>query len=118
MPKKAHHFHCSGAVVVMLALSGGAAMAQQQPSQAMPQQNASFTDAQLQSYAKAAVQVRKIAQQPEAAKSPQTAQKQQMQAVKSNGLTVQQYNAISAASQENPQIHAKVAMYMKQNGGQ
>ena len=118
----------AGTIAIALALSGGTALAG--PDTGLAQnapQHAKFSDGQLHAYAKSAIQVAKINQAAEqsmqSAKSDQEKQQlyaktqaQQVQVVKNNGLSVQQYNAIALAERSDPQLHAKVVDYAKQYG--
>lgn len=119
-------------LALALALASTAALAQQRPAapHAAPPtaQAAHFSDQQLQSFAHAALQVRQIAQKAEVSlkqaktnKAKQTvltgAEKQQIQALKTNGLTVGQYNAISTAARHNPKMRLKIGNYVKQDIG-
>lgn len=118
-----------GLSAVLLALSAGPVLAQPPSAPPVMQagQSTHISDSQLQSYAKAVVQVQKIAMQGrtalQTAKTGKQRQKvitsvdqRQIRAVKSAGLTVQEYNQISKAGQKNPQIRAKIQKYMKQTG--
>lgn len=118
----------SGVVALVFALAGGSALAQPPAAALHTAQSQHFSDGQLQSYAKAAIQVEHIGQKVQAslptAKTNQarqalfaSAEKQQMHAVTANGLTVQQYDAISAAGRKNPQIRAKILADIKKYGG-
>ncbi len=117
-----------GALALALALPAGMALAQQSAADPPAAQAAQFSDLQLQSFAKAALQVRRIAQNAEAslqgAKTAQarqavvaSAEKEQVQAVKTSGLTVGQYDAISMAARQNPNLRLKIGQYVRQDLG-
>lgn len=118
-----------GAIALALALSAGVALAQQHSVVTPPSgQAAHFSDQQLQSFAKAALQIRGIAEKARAslqsAKSSKAKQSvlssvesRQIQALKSNGLTVRQYEAISAAARKDPKMRLKIGNYVKQDLG-
>lgn len=118
-----------GSIALALALSAGVALAQQQPPAAAPAGRAAhFSDQQLQAFAKAALQIRAIAEKARAAlQSAKTnkakeevlgsVQTRQIRALKSNGLTVAQYEAISAAAQHDPKMRLQIGKYVKQDLG-
>lgn len=125
----------AGVVAVALALSVGTvwAKAPQSPGAApaaeaagaVPAaQGAHFSDQELRSFAKVAVQLHRIAEKDRASlKAAQTVaakeavarqlQTQQAQAATSNGLTVAQYNAISAAAGVEPALRMRVDGYLE-----
>lgn len=115
-----------GVIALALALSAGTAWAQQRHSPASPRaaRGAHFSDQQLRSFAKSAIQLQRIGQKVlvtlRATKTPDAKQAvarrleaQQVQAVKAMGLTVRQYNAISRAIRRDPQLRIKVDAYLK-----
>lgn len=118
-----------GAITLALALSGGVALAGQHSLTVPPAGKAAhFSDQQLQSFAKAALQIRAIAEKARASlqgaktnKAKETVlrgvQSRQIRALKSNGLTVSQYEAISAAARHDPKLRLKIGNYVKQDLG-
>lgn len=96
------------------------------------QQAASFSDEQLQSYARAAMQVQQINMAMEQAtqntSDPDELQNVQQQAyadleraIQSNGLTVDEYNAIGSLAQTDEETRNKITAYfqqMQEQGGQ
>ena len=115
-----------GVIVLALALSAGLVSAQQRSPAAAPAIKAAhFSDQQLRSFAQAALQVRQIAMKAraslQAAKTPKarkdlinSAETRQIQAVKANGLTVSQYDAISLAARQDAKMRMKIGKYVKQ----
>lgn len=94
-----------------------AAQTQQQPAQ--------VTEEDLQSYAAAVVEVQRISEKwlprIEAAPSDdhkavlqQQAQDKMIEAVRDEGMTVEEYNEISRMAQADPQLWQQVQGYMKQ----
>lgn len=90
------------------------------PSRAAPQ----VTDQQLETYAVAALEVQKINQayQPKIsqAESPEEqkilydkATQEMTQAIRENGMSVEQYNQLTTAVQSNPDLSAKLQSYME-----
>ena len=123
---KIRTFSLCSAAAIMLAASSAAVQAQPQPASAS--RRAHFSNSQLRAYAKAAVQVQKIGQQEKVTLQPaKTATQRQaamagvrskeVQAVKSDGLAVRQYQAIFAAAKGNPQVRAKIDGYIKSFSG-
>jgi len=88
----------AAAAVAALAISAGAAVAQ-----------ASFTDAQLASYAAARTKVGAIAQTVQGQPTAEQ-QKQMSDAVTASGLTIEQFNAIANAASADPVLKARVAV--------
>ena len=89
------------------------------------QPSGDFSDEQLQAYARAAVQVQQINQAMEQAQQnssdPGQAQEMQKQAysdlervIKSNGLTIDEYNAIGQKAQTDAETREKVTNYFRQ----
>jgi hypothetical protein len=122
--------HRFGAIAFALALAlpAGMALAQQSAADPPAARAMQFSDQQLQSFAKAALQVRRIAQRAEAslqgtktASARQavvaSAEKEQVRAVKASGLTLDQYNAISMAARQNPNMRMKIGQYVRQDLG-
>ena len=81
-------------------------------------------EAELQSYAAAAAEIEALVQewQPkvqsaetpeEAAEIGQQAQAEMVQAVESEGLTVEQYNQITQLAQADPDLQAKIMSYIQ-----
>ena len=79
-------------------------MAQEAPA-AAPAPAATFSDADVASFAKAAVKVQVITQQ---------ARTQMMQAIESTeGLSIDTYNNIVAAAQKDPALAEKISQLMR-----
>lgn len=87
-----------------------------------------FDDQMLQSFAAAASGIRNVAQEyaprlqdaesPEqAAELEQEAQDAMMQQVQDEGLTVEQYNQIAVAAQQNPQLAQTIQGYIEDGAG-
>ncbi len=85
-----------------------------------------FSDQQLQSFAGAVREVQKIGQrmQPkvsaagspeEAAEVRQEATKEMVEAIRGEGLTVEEYNDISTAARANPQLAARITEMIRGN---
>ncbi|KPP82269.1 MAG: hypothetical protein HLUCCA04_05915 [Oceanicaulis sp. HLUCCA04] len=107
-----------------LAQEGGAAM--QQPA---PAESASVTDEQISSFITAAQGVNMIAQtyqpQLEAAEDEeaamaiqQEAESQMLSAVEQSGLSVEEYNAIAAGLQSDPELAERVNAQAEAANGQ
>lgn len=118
-----------GAITLALVLSTAAVWAQQRtPAAPSAPQAAHFSNQQLRSFAAAALQVQRIARKAraslQAAKSPKaqetvmkSVESQQIQAVKTSGLTVAQYEAISTAARQNAKMRLKIGNYVKEDLG-
>lgn len=94
------------AAAAALCVAAAPAMAQDAPAAAPAPAapKASFTDADVASFAKAAVKVQVISQQ---------ARSQMMQAIESTeGLTIETYNAIVQAAQKDPELAKKISGLM------
>lgn len=109
-----------GAAVAVAPFAGTPAQAQQQQQQAAP----SFSDEQLRSYAEAALKVHEIGTeyhpQIERAQSDQdadqlraAANEAMIEAVRDQGLTVEEYNQIFTASQTDPEVRSAVEAHMR-----
>lgn len=125
------HRHLPAAIALSTALAlSPVAMAQnsgsqaQQPSQSQGQ-STEFSQDQIESYAAAATEIRKISAdyqpQIQAAASPQERENLQreatdemVEAVESEGLTVESYNQITSASQSSPELAEQIAQHMQQ----
>lgn len=115
-----------GAIALAVTLSAAVASAQQHSLVSPPTGRAAhFSDQQLQAFAKAALQIRGIAERARAslraAKTNKakeavlsSVQTRQIQALKNNGLTVGQYEAISAAARRDAKMRVKIGNYVKQ----
>lgn len=116
-----------GVTALALALLAAASWAQQKPALAASPaaQSGQFSDQELRSFAKAAVQLHRIGEKTRASlESTKTVDekqaiakdlaKQQVQAVKASGLTVRRYNAIANAARVNPKLRAKVNQLLKE----
>lgn len=116
----------TGAVLVTLAsLSGGTVWAQQPRQAPQATQPAHFSSHDLKSFAKAAVDVRRVAQKAKAswraAKTKhdkravaRAAQRQEVQAIKAHGMTVRKYEAIVMAVRTDAGTRTKVMSYINQ----
>lgn len=105
------------AVVVTLLALGAPAQSWAQSGQA------SFEDQTLQAYAVAAVEVRDLQQEwiPRIQNAATSEEKQQLrdeatgqmvQAIQDEGLTVEEYNAITDAARQDPQLLRRIQGYM------
>lgn len=93
----------------------------EQPAQAAPQ----ITDQQLETYAVAALEVQKInrtyrpminkAGADEKQKILDKATQEMAEAIRDNGLSVEQYNQITTLVQSNPDLSKEVRRYMEEN---
>lgn len=120
------HFAILGALILGVSTATAAvpAMAADRIAQAgQPSQN--FSDEQLKSYANAAVQVQQVNQSMDQARQsgsdPEEMQQMQQQAyadleriIQSNGLTVEEYNAIGQMAQTDAETRDKVMTYFEQ----
>lgn len=95
----------------------------QQTQQQTPQ--ASFSDEQLESFAAAVVEVRNVNQEwqqriqqtqdPQQERQLREEATQKMaEAIEDEGLTVQEYNQITQAARQNPEVYDKVTEYIQQ----
>ncbi|MEP2828151.1 DUF4168 domain-containing protein [Parvibaculum sp.] len=128
MRKKESNAHSTILGAVMLGFSfvavAAPAMAGDRVAQA-GQPAGSFSDEQLQAYANAAIQVQQINRAMEQASQnksdPDEMQRMQQQAyadlervIKSNGLTIEEYNAIGQAARTDEEVRNKVTAYFEQ----
>jgi Domain of unknown function (DUF4168) len=129
-----------GVIAFVLAVSTATGRAQQPQSPASPPPSqiahgaaslgsavftpATASDQQLRAFAKAAIQLQRIAQRTrvslQAAKTVDARQavarqldRQQIQAVMATGLTVSQYNVIASAIRADPRMRMRVDVYLK-----
>ena len=92
------------------------------PQQPPPAATQSFNQADLKNYAAASVAIDRISMnwQPRIQKAPadqraaiqSQAQKQMVEAVREEGLSVSKYNQISQASRTNPQVANQIRQYV------
>ena len=95
----------SAATGLLLCLACSAPVMAEDASPIAPAPAAAFTDADVASFAKAAVKVQVITQQ---------ARVQMMQAIESTeGLTIDTYNNIVAAAQKDPALAEKISGLMR-----
>lgn len=93
--------------VLAFALSAAAAVAAVSPAQAQP---AAYSDAELGQYAQAVEKVSELNRALNGAQ-PTDAQRQQMvDAITATGLTVEKFNAISAAAGASQMLRARIAI--------
>ncbi|ABS64770.1 conserved hypothetical protein [Parvibaculum lavamentivorans DS-1] len=118
-----------GAVILGLSatMAAAPAVAMDRMAQAQPQEGA-FSDQQLQAYAKSVIEVQQInmsmEQEMQAAQDPADKEAVQKQAytdleavIASNGLSVEEYNAITAQAQSDEATREKVTAYLQQMQG-
>lgn len=109
-------------------LAGGAALAQNAPGPApapapaqppagqMGAPEADISDAQIESFAAAALQIQELQSEPV---TDQAAMQQQaMEIVTSSGLTPESYNMIARATQTNPEVAERVQLAVANMQGQ
>lgn len=111
----------TGAVMLLgAALSDARAQQQQQPM--MPPE---LTQSQIETFADAALDVRQVQQEfdaqmqgaqdaGEVERLQQQAQQEAQQAIEGNGLSVDEYNAIVQAANQDPQLFAMIVEVMEQ----
>jgi len=98
------------------------ARAQQQPQPAVPSE---FSLSEIETFADAAVEVRQVQQDfdtqvqgaqdaEEIEELQQRAQQDAEQAIEGNGLSVDEYNAIVQAANQDPQLYAMIVEVMEQ----
>lgn len=117
------HILAAGATAIAVALAGPA-LAQQQPEAVEPPpqqrfQAQEFSTDQIQSFAEATKQIDQIMRdyQPRIAEADsqekavdlhQEAQSEMLKAVEDLGMSVDEYNQIATAAQDDPDLHAKI----------
>jgi hypothetical protein len=110
------------AAVMFLGAGLSAAHAQEQQQPAMPQQ---LTQGQIESFAEAALDVQQVHQdlnaQMQSAQDTQEVERLQEQArqnaqraIEDNGLSVDEYNGILQAANQDPQLYAMIVDVMEQ----
>ena len=98
---------------------------EQQPPQPQPAMPSELAQSQIETFADAAIEVRRVQQdfdaQVQAAQNAeeieqlqQQAQQQARQAVEDKGLSVDEYNAILQAANQDPQLYAMIVETMQQ----
>lgn len=116
--------YAAAVLLTLASLSGGTVWAQQ-PPQAPAARPAHFSPHDLKTFAKAAVDVRRVARKAkaswQAAKTKQdkqavaqTARRREVQAVKAHGMTVRKYEAIVMAARTDAGTRAKIMSYIRQ----
>jgi len=121
--------YASAVALTIASLTGATAWAQQRPQAPQASQPAHFSSQDLKNFAKAALDVRRVAEKAraswQAAKTKQdkqavaqTAQRHEIEAVKAHGITVRKYKAIVMAARTDPKTRAQVMAYIKQYSGQ
>jgi hypothetical protein len=106
---------------LMLAVAPVAALAQ---SQAPAQQQQKIDEGQLDSYAEAAVkiydirvrwepEIRGAESQEKAMEAQREARTEMIEAVQKEGLSVDEYNSITAAAQRDPDLNQKIAQLIE-----
>lgn len=110
---------------LMLAVAPVAAMAQTQaPAQQQQQQMPPIDESQLDSYAEAAVkiydirvrwepEIRAAESQEKAMEAQREARTEMIEAVQKEGLSVDEYNSITAAAQRDPELNQKIAQLIE-----
>lgn len=94
------------------------------PAQQQPQQQPSFSDAELQTFAEAAMEIQQINQeyqpQMQQAQTPEEQQsirdeatEKMVEAIEEKGLSVEQYNEIASAAQSDPETAEKINSYLR-----
>lgn len=91
-------------------------------TQGMPQQTQQFSEQKLESFAEAVIDVNKVSEDFAARLNQggdedalrQEAQVQMVQAIQDTGLSVQEYNTISAAAQHNPEVAQTVEKHLRE----
>ena len=121
----------SGALLSAGVIAGvmfmGAALtdARAQQQQQQPVMPAELSQGQIENFAGAALDVQQVEQDfnsqmqavqdaEEMERLHQRAQQQAQQAVEDNGLSVDEYNAIAQAAQQDPQLYAMIVEVMEQ----
>jgi len=118
----------AAALVLSAGLASGAAMAQNVAPPQAPTPITSPTDAQLDKYAGAVRKVAKVADEYrpklEAAQDQASreailteADAKMVELVQADGMTVEEYNGISMAVRQDPQLRQRVMDKMNQQGG-
>lgn len=127
--QKLRHTSAVALTLMLASLFGGTVWAQQAPQPPQAVQAAGFSPHDLKSFAKAAVDVHRVARKAEAswkaAKTKQdkqavaqSARRREIQAVKAHGMTVRKYKAIAMAARSDPRTRAKIMAYIKQYSNQ
>jgi len=115
----------SGIVTAIAALVFALGLPVTAAAQQQPQAPADITDSDLQSFAEAAAEVQALRQEwrprleaaedeAEAAELQQQANMQMIAAVENSGITVDAYNQIAMAIQQNPELGEQVEEYMSE----
>lgn len=105
-------------------MSAAAAQGYGAPTQQQPQQQPSFSDAELQTFAEAAMEVQQINQeyqpQMQQAQTPEEQQsireeatEKMVEIIEQKGLSVEQYNEIASAAQSDPETAEKINSYLR-----
>lgn len=100
-----------------------------QPPQQQPAMPSQLSQAQIESFADAALEVQQVQQeydaQVQSAENPeeleqlqQQAQQDAQQAIEDQGMSLDEYNAILQAANQDPQLYAMIVETMEQRGGQ
>jgi hypothetical protein len=119
----------SAIAAALLAVAAPGAIAQQQPQGQPAPPPTAFSQQQLESFAGAAVEMQRIQTElnakgreagnaEEIGRLQQQAQADAVQAVESNGLSVDEYTAIVQAAQQDPQLYATIVDLMQQRAPQ
>lgn len=114
-----------GALILGFSAAAAAAPAVAMDKMAQAEQGAAYTDEQLQAYAKSVMEVQQInmsmEREMQATQDPSEKEAVQRQAyteleetIASNGLTVEEYNAITAQAQGDQAMREKVTNYLQQ----
>lgn len=109
---------------LLLAVAPVAAMAQTEPPMQQQQQMPAIDDNQLDSYAEAAVkiydirvrwepEIRGAESQEKAMEAQREARTEMIEAVQKEGLSVEEYNSITAAAQRDPELNQKIAQLIE-----
>jgi hypothetical protein len=110
----------AGAVMLL-----GAALSDARAQQQQPMMPPELTQSQIETFADAALELRQVQQEfdaqmqgaqdaAEVERLQQQAQQEAQQAIESNGLTVDEYNAIVQAANQDPQLYAMIVEMMEQ----
>lgn len=116
--------------VVMLTGAGLADVhAQQQAPQQQPAMPTELSQAQIETFADAALEVQRVQQEYDAqaqstenpedlAQLQQQAQLDAQKAIEDQGMSLDEYTAILQAANQDPQLYAMIVETMEQRGGQ
>ncbi|EKE76840.1 DUF4168 domain-containing protein [Oceanibaculum indicum] len=118
------HFMTALVPALLLAVAPMAAMAQTQAPAQQQQQAPKIDETQLDSYAEAAVkiydirvrwepEIRGADSQEKAMEAQREARTEMIEAVQNQGLSVEEYNSITAAAQRDPSLNQKIAQLIE-----